>query len=196
MHCPLASPHPARACGRRVPVCPLRSPQVGTRTPLRQPPPHPRLRRSSPAPTRGRGQCWRYPGESRARNGADAGFSGDREEPARTRFFPGISPWSGPWWISPRGWGSGRGFRLPAGDTHTLLRHPPPRPRLRRSSPAPRRGRGSHGDIRGKAVPGMVLTPVSRETEKSQPGPGSSPGGEPWWLSPREVGAVRGDIRG
>ena len=42
---------------------------------------------SSPAPTRGRGQSWRYPAGSRA------------------RFFPGISPCSGPWWLSPLGEG-------------------------------------------------------------------------------------------
>jgi len=53
--------------------------------------------------------------------------------------------------------------------------------------PPPPGGGGSAGDIRGKAVPGMVLTPVSRETGKSQPGPGSSPG------SPR--GVDRGGYR-
>ncbi len=64
---------------------------------------------SSPAPTRGRGQSWRYPGGSHA------------------RFSSGISPWSGPWWISPRGEGTGEGvFPLPAGgNSYVPLWQPP-----------------------------------------------------------------------
>jgi len=63
-----------------------------------RPPPRPRLRRSSPAPSRGRGQCLRYQVSSRA------------------RFFPRISPCSGPWGYRHGGWrlaGRGNSFPLP-----------------------------------------------------------------------------------
>ena len=64
----------------------------------RRPPPRPCLRRSSPAPSRGRGQCLRYQVGSRA------------------RFFPRISPCSGPWGYRHGGWrlaGRGNSFPLP-----------------------------------------------------------------------------------
>ena len=58
-------PHSNHLTSRRHP---LPAPPAG-RLPilLSAPPPHPRLRRSSPAPKRGRGQCLRYQGSSRAR---------------------------------------------------------------------------------------------------------------------------------
>jgi len=59
------------------------------------PPPRPRLRRSSPAPTGGagsvRGDTWWK------------AVSGVEPAGSRDRFFAGLSPCSGPWWISPSG---------------------------------------------------------------------------------------------
>ncbi len=106
---------------------------------------------SSPAPTRGRGQSWRYPGGSHA------------------RFSSGISPWSGPWWVSPRGEGTGEGvFPLPAGGnsyvplwqppqvgySYVPLRQPPPRPRCA-LLPRPRPGARAV-----MAIPGGKPCPV------------------------------------
>ena len=50
-------------------------------------------------------------------------------ERARTWFDPGISPCTGPWWLSPRGEGTGEGAPPPGGE-------------------------GSQGDTRWEAVPG------------------------------------------
>ena len=112
----------------------------------RHPPPRPRLRRSSPAPSRGAGSVR---GDIRG-----AAVSGVEPMGSRARFFSGISPCTGPWGY--RHWGRGNSFPLPClsrsnhltsrqhplptpswVDIHTLLPAPPPRPRLRRSSPAP-----------------------------------------------------------
>ena len=74
-------------------------------TSRRQPPPHPRLRRSAPAPRRGQGQCLRYQGSSRIRGGA-----GGQPCQVLRRFIPG-------YWtvgISPPGEGlTGRGNSFP-----------------------------------------------------------------------------------
>jgi len=83
--------------------------------------PHPaRAARSSPAPSRGQGQCLRYPVGSRA------------------RFFSGLSPCSGPWGYRHGGRGPGRGKPSPRGGipvrpspatpTPPALRAPPPPP--------------------------------------------------------------------
>ena len=126
-----------------------------TRIPRRQPPPHPRLRRSSPAPRGGQGQCVAISGEQPC--------LGRCLVCNRALVFSGISPCAGPWGYRHGGEGlTGRGnsFPLPclphsnhltsrrhplpappAGRLPILLSAPPPHPRLRRSSPAPKRGR-------------------------------------------------------
>ena len=91
--------------------------------PLRNPPPHPRLRRSSPAPSAGRGQC--------------VVISSGQPCPVLPRDLPG--KWTVR--LSPRGEGTGEGvFPLPAGGnsyvplwqppragySYVLLRHPHP----------------------------------------------------------------------
>ena len=125
----------------------------------RHPPPHPRLRRSSPAPGGGGVRAWRYQGSSRARG------------------FSRISPCCGPCGYRRGGRGRrGGGTRSPSPVSHTptilllagipcprllLVKHtllppPPPRPRLRRSSPAPSAGGvRARAYIRGAAVPGV-----------------------------------------
>jgi len=97
-------------------------PAGDTRTPISGIPHPARASRSSPAPGRGRGQSWRYPVGSRARERCRRRLPGRiaKGEPPRSWFSPGISPGSGPWWLSP--WG--RGLPLPAGGT------PPPCPGL------------------------------------------------------------------
>ena len=105
----------------------------------RRPPPLPRLRRSSPAPSRGRGQCLRY------------------QVSSRTRGVAGGQPCTGPWGYRVWGWrlaGWGNSFPLPCLSRskhlasrcrhfcegyHALLPAPPPRPCLRRDTRMPRR---------------------------------------------------------
>ena len=100
---------------------------------------------SSPAPTRGRGQSWRYPGGSHA------------------RFSSGISPWSGPWWLSPRGdreassppVNSRSSLATSAGLPYVPLRQPHP---ARAASPAARGRAVMH--TRREAVPGSSRSPA------------------------------------
>jgi len=105
----LSAPHPARASHRWVPVCsspgapaPPGLPGGDTRTSLSGNPLPARAARSSPAPGRGAGAVMAISGISRARERQRRRFPGrereDREELTRTRFSPGFSPCSGPWW--------------------------------------------------------------------------------------------------
>jgi len=154
-HLAPCQPYPARPSAGRLPMhfC-------------RQPPPRPRLRRSAPSPA-GRGQCSRYLVESRIR-----GATGGPPCPALLQDLPicwtvGISP------LGEGPTGRGNLFPLPCLSRSRYLaprqpyparpsagrlpmhfcRHPPPRPRLRRSSPAPSRQAGSvRGDTWWAAV--------------------------------------------
>ena len=136
----------------------------------RRPPPHPRLRRSSPAPTGGRGPCVAisgeqpYPGWSRREIVSGVELVGNR-----IRLFPTYPLALDRGDIATGGEADGEGELVPPPlsptlqpsyfspaprprlrrDTHALLRQPPPHPRLRRSSPAPAAGaRSVRGDTR------------------------------------------------
>ena len=77
--------------------------------------------------------------------------TGGVQELARTRIFPGISPDSGPWWLSPWGRGQGRGFPPPRRRySYADFRHPPPRPRCA-LLPRPREGAWAVMAISGKS---------------------------------------------
>ncbi len=99
-----------------------------------------------------------------------AAVSRGRREPEPG--FPGLSRYTGPWWLSPRGEGTGEGARPVPGQNviQKFLSGIPTPPGLRRgipvrffgsphparpsaSSPAPGGG-GSQGDTQWKAVPG------------------------------------------
>ena len=110
----LSRPAFSRQATRTLSVGPLLShPVLSQGIPIhfcRQPPPRPRLRRSSPAPKRGRGQCLRYQGSNRAR-GEPVGH--------RARLFSRISPCAGPWGYRHWGWGRrGGGTRSPSPVSH------------------------------------------------------------------------------
>jgi len=139
-----------------------------TRIPRRPPPPHPRLRRSSPAPT-GRGPC--------------VAISGGQSCPALLQGLPML--WTV--WISPRGVGpTGRGnsFPLPClphsnhltsrrQAIHTLLPAPPPRPRLRQGIPVPfcRPPRPASACGKGYPYPSAGLPHPTRACGKGYPYP-------------------------
>jgi len=142
-------------------------------------PPHPaRAARSSPAPS--------------ARI-VLAAVSRGRREPESD--FPGLSRYTGPWWLSPRGEGTGEGETPSPGKMVPESSSPatPTLPGLRPPPPPPGAG-AAHGDIQWKAVPGDgagggfpegraekdLLLPVRSR------GPPCSSG--PWWLSPRGEG--------
>ncbi len=120
--------HPSAGKGRTPAPPPPGKPVSERETAVSAAPGHgcpPDIAMTAPAPGWGRGQSWRYPVGS------------------RIRFFSGISPCSGPWWLSPRGVG-----------TRTFLSGTPTPPALRAPPPPPPGGEGSAGDIRGKAVSG------------------------------------------
>ena len=109
-----------------------------------------RAARSSPAPSRGRGQSWRYPGKAVPGDGADAGFPGEGE----SRLVTGSSPGS-PRALDRGGYrhggrGPGRGTPSPHGDTRAFLPEAPTLPglppagtnTLLRQPPLPPAGRG------------------------------------------------------
>jgi hypothetical protein len=88
----------------------------------------------------GRGQSWRYPGNSRTQE----------NEPLRRPFLQ-VLPYTGPWEVSPRG----EGAKAPLSLCFQYVGIPhPARPPA--SSPAPPGTGDSHGDTRGKAVPGKM----------------------------------------
>ncbi len=102
-------------------------------------PPHPaRAARSSPAPS--------------ARI-VLAAVSRGRREPESD--FPGLSRYTGPWWLSPRGEGTGEGETPSPGKMVPESSSPatPTLPGLRPPPPPPGAG-AAHGDIQWKAVPG------------------------------------------
>ncbi len=81
---------------------------------------------------------------------------------APEKSFPGLSQYTGPWWILPLGGGADGEGGLPSSpvsprsDTH----NPPPRPRFA-LLPRPPRGAGSVcGDIQGNPCLGVALDPV------------------------------------
>jgi len=80
--------HPSLWQGTRIPRRQPPRPRLrrDTRIPRRHPPPHPRLRRSSPASSRGRGPC-----------------PGVYQVSSRARLFSGVSPCTGPWRTPPLG---------------------------------------------------------------------------------------------
>ena len=140
-HTLLRHPHPTRHSWRGYSYVSLRQP-------------HPaRAARSSPAPL-GRGQCVAIPsGKPCPGNGADIGFWGERAGPEPV--LPGLSRYTGPWWISPRGEGTGEGAPPPRrGILVRLSPAAPTPPGLRPPPPPPPGGEGSQGDTRWEAVPG------------------------------------------
>jgi hypothetical protein len=96
--------------------------------------------------------------------------TGGVQKLARTRIFPGISPDSGPWWLSPWGRGPGKGF-------------PPPRakryPESPLCKPLPPPGGGARAVMAissGKPCPGAPLPSVSRRGRgRTSPGPSLFP---------------------
>ena len=142
-----------------------------THTLLPAPPPHPRLRRSSPAPVGGVGSAWRYQGSSRIRGGASG-----LPCPVSLRDLPmcwivGISP------LGVRPTGRGNLFPLPclSHSNHlTSRRHPLPAPAakdtrtLLPASPPPSR--------RKRAVPGRIPDRYRRQGS----GPTGPPAGSPF----------------
>ncbi len=106
---------------RFVPRTPPGLPAGDTHMRSPTPPPRPRFA-LLPRPRVGAGAVMAISGESRARERCRRRLPGRiaKGEPPRSWFSPGISPGSGPWWLSP--WG--RGLPLPAGGT------PPPCPGL------------------------------------------------------------------
>ena len=139
-----------------------------------------------PPPSTGREQCLRYPGESRAGGAALTSVSWRRGRASPDPVLPSLSRYTGPWWLSPQGVGTGEGVSLsPQGDTHTFLSGNPTPPALRAPPPPPPGGEGSHGDTRWEAVPGIVLAAVSRKGGQKRTGssrfdPGNSPWSGPW----------------
>ena len=146
--------------------------QEDTRIPRRHPPPHPRLRRSSPAPGGGGIRARAYI--------RGAAVSGVEPVGYRARGGAGISPCAGPWWISPRGerlTGRGNLFPLPClphSNHLTSRRHPLPAPAakdtrtLLPASPPPSR--------RKRAVPGRIPDRYRRQGS----GPTGPPAGLPF----------------
>ncbi len=171
---------------------------------LRHPPPRPRCA-LLPRPHPGARAVRAIPGGKPRQGVVLTPVSREKGERARTRFLPRISPCSGPWWISPRGEGTGEGARPLPGQNDTrkfLSGNPHP---ARPSASSPTRGAGAvRGDIRWEAVPGSsadVGFPEDREESASENQletgsspvpprflPGSSPCSGPWWLSPQGVG--------
>jgi len=109
-------------------------------------------------------------------------------ERARTWFDPGISPCSGPWWLSPRGVGTGEGVSPPRAKCHPKvpLRQPPPRLRFA-LLPCPLPGAGAVMTISGgKPCPVLPWDLPGQWTV------GISPSGEG---TGEGAGAARGNIR-
>ena len=175
-------PHPARAFAGRLPrhfyrhPHPARAFMRDTRIPRRQPPPHPRLRRSSPAPRGGQGQCVAISGEQPC--------LGRCLVCNRALVFSGISPCAGPWGYRHGGEGlTGRGNSfplpcLPHSNHLTSRRHPLPAPPAGRLPillsaaptppapaallPRPQEGAGSVLAISGEQpCPGATLEVIS-----------------------------------
>jgi len=157
---PLRPPHPARASHR-----------WHTHMLLRHPPPRPRCA-LLPRPHPGARAVRAIPGGKPRQGVVLTPVSREKGERARTRFLPRISPCSGPWWISPRGEGTGEGARPLPGQNDTrkfLSGNPHP---ARPSVSSPTRGAGAvRGDIRWEAVPGSsadVGFPEDREESASE----------------------------
>ena len=141
-----------------------------------------------------------------------AAVSRGRREPEPG--FPGLSRYTGPWWLSPRGEGTGEGARpLPGQNvTQKFLSGIPTPPGLRRgipvrffgsphparpsaSSPAPGGG-GSQGDTQWKAVPGGAPRAGFPGEGSVSPDPVRSrdlPMGWTVGVSPRVVGTGEGE---
>jgi len=143
---PLRPPHPARASHR-----------WHTHMLLRHPPPRPRCA-LLPRPHPGARAVRAIPGGKPRQGVVLTPVSREKGERARTRFLPRISPCSGPWWISPRGEGTGEGARPLPGQNDTrkfLSGNPHP---ARPSASSPTRGAGAvRGDTRWEAVPGSGI---------------------------------------
>ena len=167
-------PHPARAFAGRLPrhfyrhPHPARAFMRDTRIPRRQPPPHPRLRRSSPAPRGGQGQCVAISGEQPC--------LGRCLVCNRALVFSGISPCAGPWRYRHGGRGRrGGGTRSPSPVSHaptTLLLAGIPCPRLLPAGsphasaglPHPARvGQSDTHDGSGRTVPERTSGVYSRQ---------------------------------
>jgi len=174
------NPHPARASWRGYPY-----------VPLWQPPPRPRFA-LLPRPLPGAGAVMAI-----ARGKPCQGvvlavvFREKGGERARTWFDPGISPCSGPWWLSPRGEGTGEGARpLPGqnGTRTSLSGSPHPARACGAPPPPPPGGEGSAGDSRWEAVPGSPPGSPRAVDRGGYRHGGRGPGGSP---PPRRCELIR-----